>query len=282
MTAIPGRYNTLEMLRSTEPGIFLDGGEAGDILMPGKYVPQGAEVGDMIPCFVYFDSEDRLVATAEKPFVQVGECALLRCVATTKFGAFLDWGLAKDILVPHREQTIPMEEGRSYMVYVYLDERSKRIAASARIEKYLNKTSPDFEEGDEVQLCMARKTDAGWVAVINNTHTGLLYHNEIFKDLRVGDTMPGYISQLRPDGKTDLRLQKTGYKALAPMEQEFLNIVKKYGGAMQVGDKTSPEEIYRIFGMSKKNFKKIIGGLYRSKKLELYPDGIRLTEESGD
>lgn len=267
------------MVKSTDFGIYLDGGDLGEILMPLKYVPQDVQTGDSIHCFVYYDSADRVIATTETPFVQVGECAYLNCVATTKFGAFLDWGLAKDLLVPFREQNIPMQEGRSYCVFVYEDALSHRIVASAKLEKHLNRKKPDFAEGDEVDLLIARKTDKGLVAVINNTHTGLIYANEIFKPVSPGDRLKGYIYKLRPDGKTDLKLQREGYRALSGLDNDVIKILRANGGFMAVTDKSDPEEIYRRFHMSKKNWKKLIGGLYKDGIIAILPDGIQLLEE---
>lgn len=279
MSAQPGRFNSLAMLKSTDFGIYLDGGDLGEILMPLKYVPENAAVGDMIGCFVYYDSADRVIATTENPAVQVGECAYLSCVAVTKFGAFLDWGLAKDLLVPFREQNLPMQEGKKYAVFVYLDAVSNRIVASAKLEKYLNRHKPDFEEGDEVALLIARKTDMGFLAIINHTHTGLIYENEVFTPIQPGDRMKGYIAKLRPDGKTDLRLQKTGYKALQGEEGKVLEVIRKHGGSLAVTDKSNPEEIYHLFGMSKKNWKKIIGALYKQKIIELHETYICVSSD---
>lgn len=259
--------------------MYLDGGDDGEILMPGKYIPEGVQEGDKVHCFVYYDTEDRLIATTEVPLGLVGQCAYLECVAATKFGAFMYWGLTKDLLVPHREQNLPLEEGRSYVIYIYVDTVSGRIVGSAKLEKHLNKTAPTFSEGDEVDLIIARKTDSGYVAVINHTHTGLLYHNEVFKPLKSGDSLKGYIAKMREDGKTDLKLQKPGYKALVGLDAQVLQVFKKHGGYLEVNDKSDPEEIYRLFQMSKKNWKKIIGNLYKSRAIELFENGIRVNND---
>lgn len=279
MTAIPGKFNSLAMLKATDFGIYLDGGEAGEILMPGKYVPPHAQVGEPINCFVYYDTEDRLIATGETPLAQVGECAHLKCVATTKFGAFMDWGLTKDLLVPFREQNLPLEEGRFYTVFLYLDAVSNRIVGSVKLEKHLNKSKADFKENDEVDLLIARKTDKGYVAVINNTHTGLIYENEVFQPLKPGDRIKGFIAKLRSDGKTDLKLRRDGYDALTGMEELIMAVLKKHGGFIAITDKSSPEEISALFHMSKKSWKKLIGGLYKNQRIEILSDGIRLVEE---
>ncbi|MCC7299017.1 MAG: GntR family transcriptional regulator [Bacteroidia bacterium] len=282
MTALPGQYNELLMLKSTDFGIYLDGGDLGEILMPLKYVPEGVEAGQRVHCFVYYDTEDRLIATTEIPKAVVGECAFLECVAATKFGAFMHWGLTKDLLVPHREQNLPLEEGRSYVIHIYTDTVSNRIVGSAKIEKHLNKTTPTFKEGDEVNLLIARKTDSGMVAVINHTHTGLIYQNEIFQNLRSGDAVKGYIFKMREDGKTDLKLQKPGYDALVGLDKDVVNVFKKHGGYLAVTDKSDPEEIYRLFQMSKKNWKKIIGNLYKKRAIEMFDEGIRIVQHEDD
>lgn len=279
MTVLPGQYNELLVLKFTDFGIYLDGGESGEILMPAKYVPDEATEGEFVKCFVYFDTDDRLIATTENPLGVVGECAYLKCVAATKFGAFMHWGLLKDLLVPHREQNLPLEEGKSYVVYIYVDAVSGRIAGSVKLEKHLNKTTPEFTEGDAVDLLIARKTDVGYVAVINHTHTGLLYHNEVFKPLKSGDTLKGYVAKMRTDGKTDLKIQKPGFDALKGLDAEVLSVFKNHGGFIAVNDKSDPDEIYRLFQMSKKNWKKIIGNLYKRRAIELFEDGIRATDE---
>jgi predicted RNA-binding protein (virulence factor B family) len=279
VTAIPGKYNDLEMVKYTDFGIYLDGGDLGEILMPLKYVPRDTNVGDSVHCFVYFDTADRIIATTETPLATIETCAYLECVAVTKFGAFLNWGLMKDLLVPFREQNLPLEEGKSYAVYIYADTTSNRIVASVKLDKHLNKLPPDFAEGDMVDLMIARKTDKGIVAVINDTHTGLLYHNEIFQPLKPGDRLKGFVTKLRPDGKTDLRLQETGYDALKGQEEGILKVLRANGGFLAVTDKSSPEEIYRLFEMSKKNWKKLIGTLYKNQRIEILPDGIQLIAE---
>lgn len=276
MSAIPGQYNELEMVKYTDFGIYLDGGDMGEILMPTKYVPHNTNRGDKVRCFVYYDTTDRPIATTETPKATVGQCAYLKCVAVTKFGAFLDWGLTKDLLVPFREQKMDMVEGKSYVVYIYLDEKSRRIVASAKLDKYLNKQKPTFEEGDKVELIIASASEQGLTAVINGTHTGLLYRNEIFQPLHPGEVVTGYIKEIRGDGKIDLALQQTGYKNLLTLDDQVLDVIKSHGGFMKVGDKTAPEDIYTLFQMSKKNWKKIIGNLYKNRKIDITDGGIKL------
>lgn len=275
--ATPGITNELTVVKFTDFGIYLDGGDLGEILMPLKYVPKGTEVGDSVSCFVYYDSADRLIATTEKPLAEVGQFAVLTCAEISKYGAFMNWGLLKDLLVPHREQRGTMSEGKRYIVYVYLDPVSKRIAGSTRFEKYLNKSKAEFEEGQEVDIMVARSTELGIICIINKTHTGLLYRNEVFKPLHIGDELKAYIKTVRGDGKIDLQLLKPGYDELKGEFNAVLDVIKQHNGYVAVTDKSDPEIIYSLFGMSKKNWKKIIGTLYKKKKIQLEENGIRLS-----
>lgn len=245
--------------------------------MPGKYVPHGASEGDMVEVFVYFDSEDRLVATTEKPKVQVGECAALLCKSVTRHGAFMDWGLLKDLFVPFREQQTELREGRTYVVFVYIDKLTGRIAGSTRLGKHLNKSLPEVDEFEPVKLLISGKTPLGYTAVFNNSHTGILYENEVFQPLKIGQQVEGYIKKLRPDGKTDLSLQLPGMGHVDDMADKILTMLRKNGGYIGVTDKSSPEDIYDRFGMSKKVWKKAVGMLYKERRIELTPNGIRLT-----
>jgi hypothetical protein len=226
--------------------------------------------------FVYTDSEDRLVATTEKPFAMVGEFAYLKAVATSKFGAFLDWGLPKDLLVPFREQKADMVEGRSYLVFLFVDLLTKRIAASAKLDKFLDNTPPEYEPGDEVQLMIAEETDLGYKAIVNNEHWGMLYKNQIYQPLSQGQKITGYINKVRDDDKIDLLLEKPGYEKVDSISRKILNELKQNRGFMAVSDNTSPEMINALFGISKKNFKKAIGNLYKKRMITFDSDGIRL------
>lgn len=280
MAVIIGKINRLKVLRVVSIGAYLDGDTIGDLLLPNRYMPEGTKEGDEIDVFVYLDSEDRLIATTETPYAMVGEFALLKVVAVSNFGAFLDWGLMKDLLVPFREQKEKMERGRYYIVYVYFDDETGRIAASAKIEKYLDNVSPNYKQGDEVDLLIVSKTDLGYKAIINGLHTGLLYHNQLFKLVAIGDKMKGYISKVREDDKIDLLLEKPGYEKMDDLSESVLNILKKNKGAMNVNDKSAPELIEDLFGMSKKNFKKAIGALYKKRIIELDDKGIRLLKDA--
>jgi predicted RNA-binding protein (virulence factor B family) len=271
-----GRVNTLEVVRETDNGLYLDGRELGEILMPKKFITEEVRNLGWADVFVYTDSEDRLVATTEKPFAMVGEFAYLKAVATSKFGAFLDWGLPKDLLVPFREQKADMVEGRSYLVFLFVDVLTKRIAASAKLDKFLDNTPPEYELGDEVQLMIAEETDLGYKAIVNNEHWGMLYKNQIYQTLSQGQKITGYINKVRDDDKIDLLLEKPGYEKVDAISQKILNELKLNRGFMAVSDNTSPDMINALFGISKKNFKKAIGSLYKKRMITFDSDGIRL------
>ena len=276
MKAIPGKYNHLKINRLVDFGAFLDDGDGGEILMPGKYIPPNAAPDDMVDVFVYYDSDDRIVATTEKPFVQIGEFAALTCKSTTHFGAFMDWGLLKDLLVPVREQNVPMMRGKKYVVYVYFDKVSERLAGTAKISKYLNKTPLPYQEGDSVELLIWNKTPLGYNAIIGKEHSGIIYSNEVFQPLTTGDKITGYIKHIRPDGKTDLALQKSGMAHVDEMAERILHTLRENNGYIGLTDNSSPEDIYERFGMSKKAWKKAVGTLYKSRKIDITPNGIRL------
>lgn len=271
-----GKYNTLRVIKKVDFGVYLDGEKEGEILMPIRYVPEGCEPGDEVEVFLYLDSEDRPVATTEKPYAQVGEFAMLRVKSVNNIGTFLDWGLMKDLLVPFREQKTTMTEGRSYLVYIYIDEETGRIAASAKLSKFIGKTIPQYAEGEEVDLIIESESDLGFNAIINNLHWGMLYENEVFEQLDKGQRLKGYIKKVRPDNKIDLTLYKRGYEKVDAVAQGILDMLKQHGGSMKVTDKSEAETIYRLFGISKKTFKKAIGALYKKRLILLEPESIRL------
>ncbi|MCW3807701.1 CvfB family protein [Plebeiibacterium marinum] len=271
-----GKYNNLKVVKDLEFGLYLDGGELGEILLPRRYVPINCTVDDELEVFIYLDSEDRLIATTEMPEAIVGEFAYLKAVEVGKVGAFMDWGLPKDLLVPFREQKVDIEKGRSYVVYVYLDDESRRIAASSKVEKYLDNLPPEYEEGQEVDLLIYNQSELGYKAIINNTHSGMIYANEVFKKLRRGDRVKGYIKKVREDDKIDLMLEKAGYGKVDDIASSVLDKLKKNNGFLPVTDKSPAEEITGQFGISKKNFKKAIGSLYKQRIISIDPDGIRL------
>lgn len=275
-----GKLNQLEVVKEVDFGIYLDGGNLGEILMPKRYVPEGTMPGDIIEAFIYLDSEDRLLATTEKPLAMVDDFALLEVVSVAPVGAFLNWGLPKDLFVPFREQRKPMEVGEKYLVYVYLDENSKRIAASSKIEQFLDNIPIDYDENEEVDLIIVNETDLGYNAIIDNSHLGVLFKNEVFQTLHPGDRMTGYIKKIRPDGKIDLRLDKVGYEKIGGFADEIMEKLKQNNGFLPLTDKSSPEEIYQTFGISKKNFKAAIGALYKRRMITLEENGIRINPGS--
>lgn len=277
MAAI-GRYNSLQITKHTDFGLYLDGGVDGEILLPKRYIPKGEEleVGDWLNVFVYLDSEDRLIATTQKPKVQVGGFASLKVVEINRVGLFLDWGLPKDLLLPHSEEKRPLQVGDYCVVYVYLDQRTRRITATARLDRHLDKTPVRYETGREVDLLVVEKTDMGFKAIINNEHWGLIHNNEVFKFLRGGIRERGFIREVRADGKISLSLQPLGREAASSLSEQILAKLRGAGGQLPLSDKSSPEQISSLFGVSKGNFKKAIGGLYKRGLIVIEADRIRL------
>jgi predicted RNA-binding protein (virulence factor B family) len=257
--------------------MYLDGGAAGEILLPGKYLPTDAVAGGSIEVFVYRDSEDRLVATTTMPHAMVGEFAHLRVVSFRPgVGAFLDWGLEKDLLLPLRELATPVRPGDLVLVRVALDERSDRIVASGRLNRWLNLTPPAYAEGQAVKLIVESETPLGYKAIINHAHTGLLYRAELGSALTIGQPLDGFIRAVRPDGKIDLGLDPAGHRRLGPLGEQIIAALQAAGGYLPYHDGSAPEEIRAALGMSKKAFKQAVGGLYREKRVRLEADGIRL------
>lgn len=272
-----GAYNTLKVLRKVEIGIYLDDGGEG-ILLPKRFVPRGIKEGDELTVFVYHDSDNRLIATTQQPLAVVDEIALLKAVAVTHQGAFLDWGLMKDLFVPQSQQLNPMRPGGRYLVKLYIDKQTGRIAASEKIEQFLSNDELTVKEMDEVSLVVYRRTDVGYVVIINNRHTGLLYFNEVYEDLAPGDRLQGFIRKIRPDNKIDVVAGKRGYEKVEGETEKILRLLKENGGRLPYHDKSSPEDIYRFFGMSKKTFKMALGALYKQRKIELGPEGMKLAQ----
>jgi len=272
-----GKTNTLKVVKEVDFGLYLDGGDTyGEILIPIRYVPRDVEVDHYLDVFIYLDSEDRIIATTDVPHAEVGEFAYLKCVGVTGIGAFLDWGLAKDLFVPFREQAHEMTEGLSYFVRVYLDEETERIVASSKTNQFLDNEPHDFEEGQEVDLIIGTATDLGVRAVVNEKFSGLIYHNEIFTPIKPGMRMKGYIQKIREDEKLDISLQPSGYERVEGVAGEIMDRLKRAGGYLEVNDKSSPESIKHVFGVSKKVFKKAVGALYRDRIISIEENGIRL------
>lgn len=269
-----GKINTLRALRETSVGFFLGDDEDNDVLLPNKYVPRELQIGDSIDVFIYTDSEDRIIATTLTPKIKRNEFARLQVVSVTSVGAFLGWGLEKDLLVPYREQNRPMEVGRWYVVYLYLDHETDRLVASNRLNRFLDSAPPNLEEDQEVSLLVYESTDLGVNVIINNRYRGLVYANEIFQRIYPGDRLTGYIKQIREDNRIDVSLQKPGYENIESGAHRILSVLEQQGGFLPLHDKSNPEEIYNLLEMSKKTFKKAIGTLFRERKIVIKEDGI--------
>jgi predicted RNA-binding protein (virulence factor B family) len=270
-----GRYNELKVIKEMDFGIYLGDGTA-EILMPSKWVPRGTAIGDLMDVFVFRDSEGRLIATTIRPYAIAGEFAFLEVQQVNATGAFLDWGMEKNLMVPFREQPVPMEEGKSYVVYVYVDEETDRIVASAKLNKFIEREDIDLVEGDVVDLLIYSETDKGLNAIINNTYNGLIYRNEIFDNTRIGDKVKGFVKQVREDNKIDLSLQKSGYELVDDVKWKILNLLKEKNGFLPLHDGSSPEEIKAALQISKKAFKKAVGALYKEQLVKLTPKGVEL------
>ena len=272
-----GKFNQMEVVKQVDFGMYLDGGEEGEVLLPSRYVPENCEVGDMLNVFLYLDNEERLIATTLVPLVQVGEFACLEVAWVNQFGAFLNWGLMKDLFVPFGEQKMKMQVGKKYVIHAHLDEESYRIVASAKVDRYLSKENAGYNPGEEVNILIWQKTDLGFKAIIENKYAGLLYDSEIFQTLHTGMTLKAYVKQVREDGKIDLMLQKPGFEKVDDFSQVLLQYIQEHGGKISLNDKSAAEDIYDVFGVSKKTFKKAVGDLYKKRLVNLSEEGIALT-----
>ena len=273
-----GKYNTLKIVKDLDFGVYLDGGDDLEILLPARYVPRNVKPGDEVEVFIYHDNEGRIIATTAKPLAVVGEFQWMECKSVNDMGAFLEWGLMKDLLVPFREQKMPMREGKWYLVYVHLDHVTERIVASARVDKFLDNVPPVYEFNQEVDLLVADETEIGYKVIINNLHWGLIYHNEIYRRLERGEHLKGYIKEVREDEKIDVSLTRLGYEKVEGIAGIILDALKVQKGFLAVHDKSPADEIYSLFGCSKKSFKQAIGALYKKKLISIEPAGIRLIE----
>jgi predicted RNA-binding protein (virulence factor B family) len=271
-----GKLNTLAISRFSDFGLLLDGEELGEILIPKRYVSKDWKEGDKVRVFIYLDSEDRLTATTEMPKAQVGEFVLLRCKDATPIGAFLDWGLPKDLFVPFREQRMKMRQGESYLVYIYYDNASERIVASAKLDKFLASSKRFYKNGEEVELMAWQKSDLGYKFIINNERWGMVFDNEMFQAVQRGKKLKGYIKNVRPDGRIDLALNKPGYEKVSLLTDVILNHLKANKGFMPITSKTPPEQIYALFSVSKKTYKNAIGALYKQRMITIEEDGVHL------
>ncbi|MCE7039684.1 S1 RNA-binding domain-containing protein [Dyadobacter sp. CY312] len=271
-----GKYNNLTIERLTSVGMFLSDVEGEEVLLPNQYLTDEMQVDDTIRVFVYLDSEDRPVATTETPKIIRNEFASLQVKDVSEYGAFMDWGLIKDLFVPFREQSVPMQIGEWHVVFLYLDQKSSRLIASTKIDRFLENDRLKVAEGDQVDLLVWQKTDLGYNAIVNQYHKGLIYHNEVFRDLKPGDSLKGYIKKIRPENKLDISLQKTGGEHIEPSAQLILEELKKADGFLNLSDGSSPEDIYKTLQISKKVFKKAIGGLYKQGIIRIADEGIYL------
>ncbi len=270
-----GKINTLNVVKKQGPDVYLDNGTSAKVLLADKKPPENCQVGDALDVFVYVDSEGHLAATTKTPLAQVDDIAWLKVISLNYVGAFLDWGLPKDLLVPFSEQHHEMEVGKSYLVKVFLDDKN-RIAATTKIDRFIEDESVDFEVGQKVSLIIADKTELGFKAIVNNTHWGLLYQNELFQPLKRGQKLDGYIKQIREDGKIDLNLNQPGYGKVVSLTDDILNKLKANNGTLMLSDKSPPEAIYATFGVSKKVFKQAIGALYKKQLISIDKNGITL------
>jgi predicted RNA-binding protein (virulence factor B family) len=279
--AILGKRNLLGIVRASQPGLYLDGGELGEILLPGRYIPADVAPKQKLDVFVYRDSEDRLVATTEKPHAMVGEFACMKVINVhPQIGAFLDWGLAKDLLVPFREQEFPLRVGDSVVVYVALDQQNGRILASTRLNRHLNRDTPAYRDGQPVNLLVTGKTPLGYNAIVDNAHTGLLYKNQTGAALKIGQRLKGFVRTVRPNGKIDLSLDAAGYSRVAPLTGLIVAALQMSGGKLDFDDDSSPAAIRQNFGVSKKAFKQALGKLYQTRRIAFTKPGIQLLDNS--
>lgn len=270
-----GQYNTLTIDRITKVGLYLTQ-DGNDILLPNKYVPKEYVIGDAISVFVYLDQEERPVATTLEPYIKLNEFGWLRVNYTNQFGAFLDWGLEKDLFVPFKEQARPMEQGKRYLVYMYTDEKTNRLVASSRTNQFLSNENLELEKNQEVDLIISHITDLGINVIINQKHKGLVYKDEAYVEVKPGQRCKGYIKTIRPDGKIDVSFQKLGYEGIEPNAQKILDELQSSRGFLRLNDNSHPEDIKTVLQMSKKTFKKAIGLLYKEKRIEIKDDGIHL------
>lgn len=271
-----GEYQTLEILRDTDPGLFLGDQEGNEVLLPNRYVPEQFEIGDRIEVFVYLDNEERPVATTDKPYITKGDFSLLRCNEVNKFGAFLDWGLVKELFCPFKEQAFKMKPGGWYLVYCYLDDETERLVASSKTNSFLDNTQLTVSKFEEVDIIVSHPSEFGMNVIVNKRHSGLVFKDDIFKDISVGDKLKGVVKKIRHDNKLNIALSQLGYRSIEPNAQVVLRELNDNNGFIPLHDKSDPEAIKEQLQMSKKSFKKAIGNLYKDRKIEIKSDGIYL------
>lgn len=271
-----GEYNTLEILREAEQGLYIADNEGNEVLLPNRYVPESFKIWDKIEVFVYLDNEERLVAVTDRPYITKGEFGMLRCNAITNHGAFLDWGMVKELFCPFKEQAFKMKAGGWYLVYCYLDEKTGRLAASSKTNQFLDNKDLTVSQFEEVDVIISHPSDMGMNVIVNNTHAGLIFQEDIYKDLSVGDRMKGFVKKIRPDNKLDISLEKLGYRKIEPNADKIMYELEDNGGYLKITDKSDPDLIKDALQMSKKTFKKAIGTLYKQRLIEIKEDGIYL------
>ncbi|WP_298943017.1 S1-like domain-containing RNA-binding protein [uncultured Psychromonas sp.] len=275
-----GTYNELKIVKEVDFGLYLDGGQNfGEVLLPKRYVTDEMNIGDSITVFLYFDSEDRLIATTQKAKAIAGEFTSLKVIDTNRAGAFLDWGLPKDLLVPFNQQKVAMKTGFGYVVYVYQDDISERLLASSKLDRFLDKVPAEYKVGEKVDLLIADRTDIGFKAIINHKHWGVIFENDVFGDLGIGKKCKGYIRRIREDGKIDLSLTQTGYAKMDGLADRILLTLRQHDGFLPLSDKSTPDQIAKILKMSKGNFKKAIGQLYKNGDIVIADKGITITNK---
>jgi predicted RNA-binding protein (virulence factor B family) len=274
-----GKYNELRFIKKTDSGLILTDGER-EVVLPYQHAPQEIQLGDNIHAFVYIHSDGRLMATTETPLAMIDEFAFLEVVDVNDQGAFLDMGIGKDVFVPEREQKRPMKLGQKYVVFLYTDEKNGRITASSRLTDFIDQDAHELEEGDEVSLLIFDESDLGYSAIINQRYTGLLYHNEVFEDLQAGDVRRGFVKKIREENKIDLSLQVIGFRHILDLKESLMAELQQNGGIINLGDKSSPEDIYNQLKISKKAFKKAIGSLYKERLVVVSDDSVKLVSKS--
>jgi len=274
-----GEYNTLTILREKEPGLFLSDEEGNEVLLPNRYVPKEFKIWDKLEVFVYLDNDERLVAVTDRPYITKGDFALLRCNDVTKHGAFLDWGMVKELFCPFKEQAFKMKKGGWYLVHCYLDEETNRLVASSKTNHFLDNKELTVSQFDEVDIIVSHPSEIGMNVIVNKKHLGLIFNDDIFKDLSVGDRLKGIVKKIRPDNKLDIALGQIGYRNIEPNAEAILNELEDNSGFLNLTDKSSPEDIKETLQMSKKSFKKAIGSLYKQRFITIEDDGIRLVED---
>jgi uncharacterized protein len=274
-----GHYYTLKVVKQVDFGLYLDA-DGEEILLPKRFVPRGAKEGDELEVFIYHDNEQRLIATTQRPLAAVGEIALMKVVSTTEHGAFLSWGIMKDVFLPLSQQSNRIHVDKEYLVYLFIDRQTGRVTATEKLDKYVRNEELTVQEGDEVDLIVWQQTDIGYKLIINSKHTGVLHFSDVFRDLEYGEKLKGYIKKIREENKIDIGIGEVGYKRVVSETDRIIQLLEENGGYLPYSDKSSPEEIYSFFGISKKTFKMAIGSLYKERKIELAKTGIKLVPQS--